>query len=253
MAIKLTDKPNTKSPDGEFPYGNVRDRDGALPGTPGNTLVHGDFHQFFEKLMDFGSIVHNGVPDNEYDGYQLFEALEACARLFLASTTEKGAVEIATQSEMDAGTDTSRSLTPELIKDSYRLPQVYPTSTSNKLYETVVPIGDWDMSNFNSATVTYSLESGLTIVGASAIIRDDSGDNWYPLDNLVGTVGGVVQAGGWVDLIDSSAGEITLYRFTDGDANTLFTGTVDGFFVSSNFNSTSYNRGYVIIKYIKTI
>jgi hypothetical protein len=75
MAISITSKPNTSAPSSDFPLGNIKDRVGANPGTPVNTEVYGDFHQFFAQLMQQGGVTPNNVPDNEYSGYQLIEGL----------------------------------------------------------------------------------------------------------------------------------------------------------------------------------
>jgi hypothetical protein len=75
MAIKLTDKPDTMAPDSDYPYGDIRDRNGLTPGTPVSREVYADFHQFFERLMDKAGVTHNGLPDNDYSGFQLFESL----------------------------------------------------------------------------------------------------------------------------------------------------------------------------------
>lgn len=76
MAIFLANKENTENPNGEYPFGNIIDDDGSgTIGTPVNVQVYGDFHQFFAKLMDAAGIAYNGVPDNAYDGFQYWEAL----------------------------------------------------------------------------------------------------------------------------------------------------------------------------------
>jgi len=74
--IPLVDKPNVVTPDSDYPYGRTKDDDGSNNGTPLNTLTHGDLHQFFEKLMDEADVTPNGLPDNAYSGFQLFEALD---------------------------------------------------------------------------------------------------------------------------------------------------------------------------------
>lgn len=77
MAFSILVKPNTDPSSAEFPYGNIRDKiDGGQEGTPINTMVYGDFHQFFAKIMDAAGIAFNDVEDNEYDGYQYFDALQ---------------------------------------------------------------------------------------------------------------------------------------------------------------------------------
>lgn len=80
----LLSKPNVEPADSDYPYGYIRDRDGATPGTPVNEEVYGDIHQFFEKLMAESGVVANDLPDNDYNGFQLFEAL---SRVFVRSDT----------------------------------------------------------------------------------------------------------------------------------------------------------------------
>lgn len=80
MAFKLSDKPNTDPPSGIYNFGKIRDNDGSNNGTPVNELVYGDFHQFFEGLMVAGGITPNNLPDNDDNGYQLYQAFQRCAR-----------------------------------------------------------------------------------------------------------------------------------------------------------------------------
>lgn len=75
MAIKLTSKENTEGVSTAYPFGNIKDDSGAGDGTPVDKAVYADFHQFFEKLMNAAGITHNNLPDNQTDGFQLFDAL----------------------------------------------------------------------------------------------------------------------------------------------------------------------------------
>lgn len=77
MARRITDKPNVNLPDSDFIYGRIRDKADTLAGTPVNELVYGDFHQFFARLLDKGNIIPNGLPDCDYTGWQLYDALIA--------------------------------------------------------------------------------------------------------------------------------------------------------------------------------
>lgn len=66
--------------DDEYPYGDIQDAGvGQSNGTPVDREVYADFHQFFEKLMAeaeaIGGPAPNGLPDNEYNGFQLYAAL----------------------------------------------------------------------------------------------------------------------------------------------------------------------------------
>lgn len=74
MAVKLSNKPGTEAISTDYEFGSIRDQAGATPGTPVSRLVYGDFHQWFEKLMQLASITHNDLPDNTTNGYQLMQA-----------------------------------------------------------------------------------------------------------------------------------------------------------------------------------
>jgi hypothetical protein len=74
MAIKLENKQNVNAPTAEFPYGDVRDKTSVISGTKYNRATMSDLFQFFEKIMDEAGVIHNGIEDNEYDGWQLYEA-----------------------------------------------------------------------------------------------------------------------------------------------------------------------------------
>lgn len=75
MAIKLVDKPGVQAPNAAYPFGRPKDNSGSNDGMPVNVLTHGDFHQFFAKMMDAAAITYNGLPDNATDGFQYFIAL----------------------------------------------------------------------------------------------------------------------------------------------------------------------------------
>lgn len=72
--IPLQDKVNVDAPDSDYPFGKVRDDNGTGNGTPVDFDFLHDYTQFFEKLMDASGITPNGLPDNEYSGFQLYEA-----------------------------------------------------------------------------------------------------------------------------------------------------------------------------------
>jgi len=90
----LQDKLRVAAPTAEFPYGDIIDETGVNDGTAANRLFFSDGMQFFEKLMDEAGIVPNGVADNEYDGWQLFQA-------FQSATTKKYTKEITTAFDGD--------------------------------------------------------------------------------------------------------------------------------------------------------
>lgn len=72
----ITSLPNTTAPDADFPYGRFKDTVGANPGTRVNESMAGDWAQFFAKIMAEAGLTSNGLPDSEYSGWQLYEALK---------------------------------------------------------------------------------------------------------------------------------------------------------------------------------
>ncbi len=82
MAIRLQDKLNTDAPDGRYIYGNIRNDNGSGNGTALNVINHSDFHQFFSRMMDVAGVPFNGYSDDDYNGFQLFEALQEIVTSF---------------------------------------------------------------------------------------------------------------------------------------------------------------------------
>jgi len=94
----------------------------------------------------------------------------------------------------------------------------------------VIDIGDWDMD----ADVFVQVAHGLTlskIRGISALIRRDDDLFYYDFMAFNGS-------GTGSHYINASDTNINLYRHTSGT------------FDSTNYNSTSYNRGWITIQYV---
>jgi len=181
----LISKPNTLAPDGDFPYGRIKDKVGSNPGTPVNELVYGDIHQFFERLMALGGQVANGLPESEYTGFQLIDAL---------------------------------------------------VGVFGGMRRAVVSIGSWNMdadaSKIVDTTVPYTAVRGISFV-----INNDDEDNVFMNGT---TIGALVPELECACTGSDNAGVLRL----------LFARTASGTFDSSLFDSTSVNRGYVIIDYV---
>jgi len=96
-----------------------------------------------------------------------------------------------------------------------------------------IEIGDWDMDTTASVNVSHvlSLTEWKTIRQIDVIIRNDGDTGYYPLRKGYDGVTG----NGFVNVIGST--NITLNRVTGGD------------FDNVNFDSTSYNRGWITFWY----
>ncbi len=88
----LQSKIRVSPPDGDFIFGRIKDRTSSNRGTPVNEELYGDFHQFFEKLMSSGDITANGLPDCEYTGFQLFQALLKVSNKYNAAPLAKALI-----------------------------------------------------------------------------------------------------------------------------------------------------------------
>lgn len=71
----LLGKVNVDAPGGDYPFGRVRNNDGSSNGTPVDEDLVGDVMQLCEKLMDAAGISPNNMPENDADGFQLYDAI----------------------------------------------------------------------------------------------------------------------------------------------------------------------------------
>ncbi len=93
----------------------------------------------------------------------------------------------------------------------------------------VVEIGDWDMDTTASVAIAHGLTLSK-IRSVSALIRNDAGTVLYP---LIGHDGAAAAA--MIETIDAT--NINIIRAAGGD------------FDGADFDSTSYNRGWIKIDY----
>jgi len=96
----------------------------------------------------------------------------------------------------------------------------------------VVDLGDWDMDATASISVIHGISDFTKIRSISVLIRSDSGSSLTDLNQPDTTTG--VPIGGIGQAVSAF---ITLRRLASG------------YFDSTNFNTTSYNRGWCTITY----
>jgi len=102
----------------------------------------------------------------------------------------------------------------------------------------IIEIGDWNMNTTPSVTIETGVDYDK-IIGATALIRDNTGNNRYMI-NLFGDSADPTLLSGGVGTISAAggAGKVDLRR------------RLNGSFDSGSFDSTSYNRGFITIRYI---
>lgn len=111
----LATKPNVIAPNSDFPFGRLRDRAGAVHGTPVTEQVYGDIHQFFEKLMNIAAVIANGLPESAYSGFQLITALTTVitniASALVATETSARIAAVSAEATARASADSTEATT----------------------------------------------------------------------------------------------------------------------------------------------
>lgn len=163
--IKLEDKPGVQAPDATWPFGRSLDRAPGVNGLPLNSASLEDYHQFFAKLFDASGLTANGLPDNEDNGFQMFDALLAVFGGLKRKTIEIGAW------NMDADTSTTaahgiadfskiRSVNAFILRDDslYNTPLAGPFGAVSGVDATNVELlrvasGIFDNSSYDDAVM----------------------------------------------------------------------------------------------------
>jgi hypothetical protein len=92
LAIGIENYPNVTATSAAYPNKKSKDNSGANDGTPVNTLTLSDGQQFLAKLLREAGLTANGLPENETDGHQYYEALQMNTRRFTDVHLYDGAV-----------------------------------------------------------------------------------------------------------------------------------------------------------------
>lgn len=88
----LTNLVNTDPVSPQFPYGDIKDNTGTNNGTPMNRAMFSDVLQFLQKLADEAGVTPNDVVDNEYDGFQVYEAFRKLTKPYNVYTANHAQV-----------------------------------------------------------------------------------------------------------------------------------------------------------------
>ena len=266
MARGISNLTNVDAPGGAYPYGRVRDNPGDNSGTPVNEAMLGDILQLMHALMAEAGLTFNGQPDNLVDSFQLYDAFKGAVRNQTATTSAFGTVQIATQTQVNTGSDTERPVTPATLAgrtatetrtgiaelatqaetdtgtDDARMvtplklattPTVLHVDGSTIVRRKIVDIGDWDMDGTAILSVAHTIGDFKKIRSVQAFVRNDTDTLYYPLNTPDFLYTGTAEGG--VNYWDTSI--VRLGRVTGG------------VFDSADFNATSYNRGYIVIEY----
>ncbi len=119
------------------------------------------------------------------------------------------------------------------LSGDYLYKHFMPTVQSAEvLFTERLPIGDWDMDATTSVNVSYDLDRPSILRSITAWVRNDA-------DGEIGVLGQSPIVGGVMQVYISSVNltTISLYRVPGGSFDTI------------DYDSTSFNRGYVVFEY----
>jgi len=232
MAKQLKSKSNVDYPKDGYPFGSIRDRiTGVQSGTPVNTDVYSDTHQFFNKLMDVSNKKPNGFNDSGENGFQLIHALAS----FMVKVLKPSIFEAFDSSSPEAAFDIDWKGACYGGGYFYRAGS---SSITNIGYISRSVDGiNWEMifdSGLDSIELTgiaYGENGTLmvsTIVIGAVLFSNDYGENWIP-KNIPGAFLSekikIQHIGGssWSFLGYKNTGDFMVYKTDDdGDTSTIF-------------------------------
>ena len=116
---------------------------------------------------------------------------------------------------------------PTIYRDSSGT-ETFGSRTKNK----VIEIGDWDMDTNSAKSVAHGISDFTKIETVTAFIRNDAATTARLLVSMTSVVDGTCNGG-----IDFDGTNVNLTRVNSG------------LFDSANYNSTSFNRGWITIQY----
>lgn len=112
---------------------------------------------------------------------------------------------------------------------------VAPSFQYPLIIEKIVEIGDWNMDSTSAVNILHGLADFKKIRSISGMIRNDADTIYYPLLSASTTGNGTPL----IAVIGVTSTQIQITR-TDGSI-----------FDATGFDSTSYNRGWLVIGYIE--
>lgn len=128
--------------DADYPQGSAQDitTPGDATGTPWVAVLINDIWGLLQRLLSEASITPSGNADTVQasDYYDALESLFASSSTS-ASETAQGIIELATQAEVNAGTDTGRAVTPATLKNK----------TTSGAWQTPTLSGGWAFPSDN--------------------------------------------------------------------------------------------------------
>ena len=211
MAIKLVDEYVNSTPaDADYPGGSFKNATtgGGVDGTPLEKKWANDWLGFFQAILAATGIIPSGAPDTATSS-QYLTALWQLIRT-QATETVRGAVELATDAEVQTGTDAVRAVTPASLRLGFSISKaangyiVFPTWLGGL----VIQWGSVAVAQMDNYSITFpiSFPSLCTFVVGG----------WIGQDSVAGILGNTSRTVSGVAGNMNGTGSATVNYFTVG-------------------------------------
>jgi hypothetical protein len=158
MAIGIANYPNITAANAAYPNGQIKD---APSGTPVNVLTNGDVQITFDKILREAGETASGLPDNETNGYQIFEALQKVAKRYdsyVARLTATGggapSVTFLSENDLSAGIVWARTGTGLYTGT---LVAAFPTTKTQVFHSIITSNKTADIYAFSADVISLSI------------------------------------------------------------------------------------------------
>ncbi len=131
------------------------------------------------------------------------------------------------------GRDTAGTGAPEILSAADARAVLGIGDQAVVLNTTVLDIGDWNMDSNSQVLVAHGLDH-TKIRTVNTTIRNDSGSGGLGLNSIA----------------EDALPPLSLYSCTWNSTNIILNRQISGEFDSTDYNATSYNRGWIVIWYV---
>jgi hypothetical protein len=176
MAFSLVSKQGVDTPTVEYPYGKPRNNNGSRNGFPVDEYTHGDYVQFFARLLALGNVVPNNMADNAANGFQYAQALQNFIQQFTspkANSESPGLMGTPTAPTAAPGTNTMQIATTAFVNAAINSLVGAAPEVLNTIIELATALGN--DPNF-ATTVMNAVSNATSKANAAQAAADFAGN-----------------------------------------------------------------------------
>lgn len=213
-----------------YSLGKLKDNPGDDTGSALTSALFNDLlYAFYAFILKYGTVSDTDESESASDFVDALEA--AIADLAVLLTGAQTVAGVKTFSDGIVSDVTGNADTATQADSATQADGIKETgSSAYVVHEKIIAIGDWNMDADLGKDIAHGLDR-TKIISCRAFVWHDSGESYFPIDFMPnsGSVSGNIHV---------EQNNIQLLRFAGG------------YFDNTEFNSTSYNRGWITIEYV---